>query len=48
MLVSLENVHPDAFTSFWAGFTVETVTSSLSEEELIKKIKGVHVLGISL
>tara|TARA_R110002051_G_scaffold303139_1_gene371836 strand:- start:13618 stop:14805 length:1188 start_codon:yes stop_codon:yes gene_type:complete len=46
-MLLLENVHPDAFTSLSeAGFTVETVTHSLSEEELIKKIKGVHVLGI--
>ncbi|MEN8666449.1 MAG: phosphoglycerate dehydrogenase [Flavobacteriaceae bacterium] len=43
----LENVHPDAFQKLSKdGFSVETVKTSLSEEELIKKIKGVHVLGI--
>ncbi len=43
----LENVHPDAFQKLSKdGFTVETVKTSLSEEELIQKIKGVHVLGI--
>jgi len=43
----LENVHPQAFEHLTTdGFTVETVTSSLTEEELIEKIKDVHVLGI--
>jgi D-3-phosphoglycerate dehydrogenase len=43
----LENVHPDAFQKLSKdGFSVETVKTSLSEEELIQKIKGVHVLGI--
>lgn len=46
-MLLLENVHPDAFASLSdAGFTVETVKHSLSEQELIEKIKGVHVLGI--
>lgn len=46
-MLLLENVHPDAFTSLSeAGFTVETVKHSLSEDELIEKIKDVHVLGI--
>lgn len=46
-MLLLENVHPDAFASLSdAGFTVETVKHSLSEEELIEKIRGVHVLGI--
>tara|TARA_R110000868_G_scaffold1817_2_gene14338 strand:- start:16 stop:1203 length:1188 start_codon:yes stop_codon:yes gene_type:complete len=46
-MLLLENVHPDAFKSLSeAGFSVETVKHSLSEEELIEKIKGVHVLGI--
>ena len=46
-MLLLENVHPDAFSTLTeAGFTVETIKTSLSEEELIEKIKGVHVLGI--
>jgi D-3-phosphoglycerate dehydrogenase len=46
-ILLLENVHPDAFTKLSKdGFTVETVSKSLSEEELIAKIKDVHVLGI--
>jgi D-3-phosphoglycerate dehydrogenase len=40
-------VHPDAFTKLSTdGFSVETVSKSLSEDELIEKIKDVHVLGI--
>ena len=43
----LENVHPDAFENLSEdGFSVELVKHSLSEEELIEKVKGVHVLGI--
>ncbi|RBW61366.1 phosphoglycerate dehydrogenase [Tenacibaculum sp. E3R01] len=46
-ILLLENVHADAFTKLSAdGFSVETVSRSLSEEELIEKIKDVHVLGI--
>ncbi len=46
-ILLLENVHPDAFENLSEdGFSVETVKHSLSEEELIEKIKGVHVLGI--
>ena len=46
-ILLLENVHSDAFTKLSGdGFTVETVSKSLSEEELIEKIKDVHVLGI--
>ncbi|MGB1042240.1 MAG: phosphoglycerate dehydrogenase [Tenacibaculum sp.] len=46
-ILLLENVHPDAFTKLSSdGFTVETVSRSLSEEELIEKLKDVHVLGI--
>lgn len=46
-ILLLENVHPDAFQKLSKdGFTVETVGSSLSESELIEKIKEVHVLGI--
>ena len=46
-ILLLENVHPDAFEKLSKdGFSVETVPKSLSEEELIAKIKDVHVLGI--
>ena len=46
-ILLLENVHPDAFTKLSSdGFTVETVSRSLSEDELIEKLKDVHVLGI--
>lgn len=46
-ILLLENVHPDAFEHLTSeGFTVELVKTSLSEEDLIKKIKGVHVIGI--
>ncbi len=46
-MLLLENVHPDAFEKLSKdGFTVETVSTSLSEDELIEKLKGVHVLGI--
>ncbi|MGB3143006.1 MAG: phosphoglycerate dehydrogenase [Maribacter sp.] len=43
----LENVHTAAFENLSEdGFSVELIKNSLSEEELIEKIKGVHVLGI--
>ena len=43
----LENVHPDAFENLSEdGFSVELVKHSIPEEELIEKIKGVHILGI--
>ena len=46
-ILLLENVHPVAFDNLSEdGFTVELVKNSLSEDELIDKIKGVHVLGI--
>ncbi len=46
-ILLLENVHPVAFDNLSEdGFSVELVTHSLTEDELIKKIKGVHVLGI--
>lgn len=46
-MLLLENVHADALERLTAdGFTVETVSRSLSEEELIEKIKDVHVLGV--
>lgn len=46
-ILLLENVHPAAFDNLSDdGFSVELVKHSMSEDELIKKIKGVHVLGI--
>ena len=43
----MENVHPDAFENLSEeGFSVALVKHSLPEEELIERIKGVHVLGI--
>ena len=46
-ILLLENVHQDAFEKLSKdGFSVETVARSLSEDELIEKIKDVHVLGI--
>lgn len=46
-ILLLENVHPAAFDNLSEdGFSVELVEQSLSEDELIEKIKGVHVLGI--
>jgi D-3-phosphoglycerate dehydrogenase len=46
-ILLLENVHPDAFEKLSSdGFSVELVKTSLSEEDLIEKLQGVHVLGI--
>ncbi len=46
-ILLLENVHPAAFDNLSEdGFSVELVSHSLPEAELIEKIKGVHVLGI--
>ncbi|MUH36409.1 phosphoglycerate dehydrogenase [Zobellia amurskyensis] len=46
-ILLLENVHADAFKNLSEdGFSVELVKHSIGEEELIEKIKGVHVLGI--
>lgn len=46
-ILLLENVHPAAFENLSEdGFSVELIKTSLSEEELMERIKGVHVLGI--
>lgn len=46
-ILLLENVHQNAFNTLSEeGFSVELLKHSLAEEELIEKIKGVHVLGI--
>ncbi|MGI9551553.1 MAG: phosphoglycerate dehydrogenase [Aurantibacter sp.] len=46
-ILLLEDVHPAAFDNLSEdGFSVELVDHGVPEEELIEKIKGVHVLGI--
>lgn len=46
-ILLLENVHPVAFENLSKeGFSVELVKHSIPEEELMEKIKDVHVLGI--
>lgn len=46
-ILLLENVHPAAFDNLSEdGFSVELIDRSLTEDELIEKINGVHVLGI--
>jgi D-3-phosphoglycerate dehydrogenase len=43
----LENIHPDAEAQLRdEGYSVETTSKALNEEELIKAINGVHILGI--
>jgi D-3-phosphoglycerate dehydrogenase len=43
----LENVHPSAHELFQAErFNLETVKSALGEDELVRRIEDVHVLGI--
>ncbi len=46
-ILLLENIHTDAFHFLIEeGFTVEILSHSLSEDDLIEKIKDVHILGI--
>ncbi len=46
-MLLLENIHPAAVERLQeAGYTVETLKGALDEDDLIEKIKGVHVLGI--
>lgn len=46
-ILLLENVHPLAVQRFREeGYSVETVKGALDEDELIRRIKGVHVLGV--
>ncbi len=43
----LENIHPIAVEAFTKEkFSIETVATALSEDELISRIKDVHILGI--
>jgi D-3-phosphoglycerate dehydrogenase len=46
-ILLLENIHPSASEIFSGeGFRIETVKHALKEDELIAKIRDVHVLGI--
>jgi D-3-phosphoglycerate dehydrogenase len=46
-MLLLENVHPRAVEMLEAeGYSVETVKGALDEDDLIERIRGVHVLGI--
>jgi D-3-phosphoglycerate dehydrogenase len=46
-ILLLENVHPAAVQRFEAaGYTVATVKGALDEDDLIARLKGVHVLGV--
>lgn len=46
-ILLLENIHPAAFDNLSLdGFSVELAKNSLPENELVEKIKGIHVLGI--
>jgi D-3-phosphoglycerate dehydrogenase / 2-oxoglutarate reductase len=43
----VENVHPSAHELFRAeGFQLETLKAALGEDELVRRIEDVHVLGI--
>ena len=46
-MLLLENIHHDALLRLESdGYAVELVSTSLNEDELIERVKGVHVLGI--
>jgi len=46
-MLLLENIHPAAVEQLEeAGYSVETMKGALDEDDLIQRIKGVHVLGI--
>ena len=46
-ILLLENIHPAAVERLTdAGYSVETVKGALEEDELIARLKGVHVLGV--
>ncbi|GAA0869495.1 hypothetical protein GCM10009116_13310 [Brevundimonas basaltis] len=46
-MLLLENVHPAAVERLQAaGYRVETAKGALSEDALVERIKGVHVLGV--
>ncbi|MEO6957740.1 MAG: phosphoglycerate dehydrogenase [Antricoccus sp.] len=46
-ILLLENIHPDATAILaGAGYQVENSPGALSEDELVEKIRGVHLIGI--
>ena len=46
-ILLLENIHPAAVARLEAeGYTVETASGALGEDELAARIAGVHVLGV--
>ncbi|WP_366926485.1 phosphoglycerate dehydrogenase [Brevundimonas sp.] len=46
-ILLLEAIHPAAVARFEdAGYRVETASGALGEDELIARIRGVHVLGV--
>ncbi len=46
-ILLLENVHPAAVERLESeGYAVETATGALEEDDLIARIRGVHVLGV--
>lgn len=46
-MLLLENIHPAAVERLTdEGYSVETMKGALDEDDLIERIKGVHVLGI--
>ena len=46
-ILLLENIHPAAVARLEAeGYTVETASGALGEDELVARIAGVHVLGV--
>jgi D-3-phosphoglycerate dehydrogenase len=46
-ILLLEAIHPAAVARFEdAGYRVETASGALAEDELIARIRGVHVLGV--
>ncbi|MDP3403146.1 MAG: phosphoglycerate dehydrogenase [Brevundimonas sp.] len=46
-MLLLENIHPAAVERLEeAGYSVETMKGALDEDDLIERIRGVHVLGI--
>jgi D-3-phosphoglycerate dehydrogenase len=46
-ILLLENIHPAAVARLEAeGYTVETASGAVGEDELVARIAGVHVLGV--
>ena len=46
-ILLLENVHPAAVARLQdEGYSVETVSGALGEDELLARVRGVHVLGV--